>query len=307
MNIPGEIFSLMAALFWSIAVVIFRSLSNSISPFLINALKNTIALICFIILLLILKIPLWNDTFTNTQYIKFIISGFLGMGIADAVFIYALSKIGANRIAILNCFEPIVIYFLTLSPFFLPEKGNWLTDIETVGFIIVIISILIISYERDESDIPPKVKQQGLILQICAILFSSISMVMIKNILNESQNEPNVILWIAVFRLFVGFLISWTIFLFLKDYKQLLKALSGRSLIIKVISSSILGTFMALTCWIMGQAYIKKLALASIIGQTSLIFIMFFSWLFLREKITKTRIIASIFALIGVFLSNYFK
>ena len=303
MNIPGEIFSLMAALFWSIAVVIFRSLSNSISPFLINALKNTIALICFIILLLILKIPLWNDTFTNTQYIKFIISGFLGMGIADAVFIYALSKIGANRIAILNCFEPVVIYFLTL--FFL--SGNWLTGIETVGFIIVIISILIISYERDESDIPPKVKQQGLILQICAILFSSISMVMIKNILNDSQNEPDVILWIALFRLFVGFLISWTIFLFLKDYKQLLKALRGRSLIIKVISSSILGTFMALTCWIMGQAYIKKLALASIIGQTSLIFIMFFSWLFLREKITKTRIIASAFALIGVFLSNYFK
>ena len=303
MNIPGEIFSLMAALFWSIAVVIFRSLSNSISPFLINALKNTIALICFIILLLILKIPLWNNTFDNTEYIKFIISGFLGMGIADAVFIYALSKIGANRIAILNCFEPIVIYFLTL--FFL--SGNWLTDIETVGFIIVIISILIISYERDESDIPPKVKQQGLILQICAILFSSISMVMIKNILNSYQAEPDVILWIAVFRLFVGFLISWTIFLFLKDYKQLLKALKGRSIIVKVISSSILGTFMALTCWIMGQAYIKKLALASIIGQTSLIFIMFFSWLFLREKITKTRIIASIFALIGVFLSNYFK
>ena len=89
--------------------------------------------------------------------------------------------------------------------------------------------------------------------------------------------------------------------------EQLLKGLRGRNLIIKVISSSILGTFMALTCWIMGQAYIKKLALASIIGQTSLIFIMFFSWLFLREKITKTRIIASAFALIGVFLSNYFK
>ena len=68
MNIPGEIFALMAALFWSIAVVIFRSLSQNISPFLINALKNTIALICFIILLSILKIPLWNDIFTNAEF-----------------------------------------------------------------------------------------------------------------------------------------------------------------------------------------------------------------------------------------------
>ena len=61
MNIPGEILALMAALFWSIAVVIFKSLSQSISPFLINALKNTIAVICFIIVLSILKIPLWNE------------------------------------------------------------------------------------------------------------------------------------------------------------------------------------------------------------------------------------------------------
>ena len=114
MTIPGEVLALMAALFWSIAVVIFKSLSQKISPFLINALKNTIALICFIITLSILDIPFWNNTFTNQEYIKFIISGILGMGIADAIFIYSLSKIGANRIAILNCFEPIAVYLLSL-------------------------------------------------------------------------------------------------------------------------------------------------------------------------------------------------
>ena len=303
MSVPGEVFALMAALFWSIAVVIFRSLSQKVSPFLINALKNTIALMCFIILLFILRIPLWDNTFSNWEYMQFIISGVLGMGIADAVFIYALSKIGANRIAILNCFEPITMYFLTL--FFL--AGNWLNGIETIGFIIVIISIIIISYEHDEADINPKIKQQGMMLQICAILCSSISIVMIKNTLNLHQSDPKVIIWIAVFRLFIGFIISWTIFLCLKDSKKLLKALKGRIIITKIIASSIIGTFMALTCWIMGQTYIQKLALASIIGQTSLIFIMFFSWLFLHEKITKTRIIASIFALLGVFLSNYFK
>ena len=114
MTIPGEVLALMAALFWSIAVVIFKSLSQKISPFLINALKNTIALICFIITLSILDIPFWNNTFTNQEYIKFIISGILGMGIADAIFIYSLSKIGANMIAILNCFEPIAVYLLSL-------------------------------------------------------------------------------------------------------------------------------------------------------------------------------------------------
>tara|TARA_B100000131_G_scaffold107422_1_gene104181 strand:- start:1000 stop:1905 length:906 start_codon:yes stop_codon:yes gene_type:complete len=301
MIIPGEVLALMAALFWSIAVVIFKSLTQKISPFLVNALKNTIALACFIITLSLLKIPLLNLTFTSEEYIKFIISGLLGMGIADAIFIYSLSKIGANRIAILNCFEPIAVYCFT---FFL--LGTSLSILESIGFIIVIISILVISYEKDQDDIDPKVKKQGILLQICAILCSALSMVMIKDILNLHRSDINSIIWIAVFRLFIGFIASWTIFLCLKNKRTLLTAIKEKTIIIKIITSSVFGTFMALGCWMMGQAYIEKLPLASILGQTALIFIIIFSWIFLNEKITKVRIIASAFALLGVFLSNYF-
>tara|TARA_B100000287_G_C20596838_1_gene766464 strand:- start:552 stop:1457 length:906 start_codon:yes stop_codon:yes gene_type:complete len=301
MIIPGEVLALMAALFWSIAVVIFKSLTQKISPFLVNALKNTIALACFIITLSLLKIPLLNLTFTSEEYIKFIISGLLGMGIADAIFIYSLSKIGANRIAILNCFEPIAVYCFT---FFL--LGTSLSVLESIGFIIVIISILVISYEKDQDDINPKVKKQGILLQICAILCSALSMVMIKDILNLHRSDINSIIWIAVFRLFIGFIASWTIFLCLKNKRTLLTAIKEKTIIIKIITSSVFGTFMALGCWMMGQAYIEKLPLASILGQTALIFIIIFSWIFLNEKITKVRIIASAFALLGVFLSNYF-
>ena len=301
MIVPGEVLALMAALFWSIAVVIFKSLTQKISPFLVNALKNTIALVCFIITLSLLEIPLLNLTFTNEEYTKFIISGLLGMGIADAIFIYSLSKIGANRIAILNCFEPIAVY---LFSFHLLQIS--LNQIEMIGFIIVIVSILVISYEKDQDDIDPKVKRQGIILQICAILCSALSMVMIKEILNDYKSEVNSIIWIAVFRLFIGFITSWAIFLCLKNTTKLLAAIKEKTILIKVITSSVFGTFMALGCWMMGQAYIAKLPLASILGQTSLIFILIFSWLFLHEKITKVRIIASVFALLGVFLSNYF-
>ncbi len=302
MIIPGEIFSLMAAIFWSIAVVIFKSLSHKVSPFLINALKNTIALICFSILLIYLKIPFWNENFTRVESIKFIISGLLGMGVADAVFIYALSLVGASRIAILNCLEPLVIYFLSLL--FLSSME--LNNLEAMGFLIVIISIMIISYEKESNEISNIKKIKGLSLQFIAIVCSSIAMVMIKNNLNLYQSNPNVIIQIAVFRLFVGFIVSWLIISFIKNKKNLISSIKNKKIIIKIFTSSIVGTFMALTCWIMGQTYIQKLALASIIGQTSLIFIMFLSWFFLNEKITSTRIIASIFALFGVFLSNYF-
>ena len=45
----GEIATLTAAICWSIAVIIFRSASKELSPYLITALKNSIALILFII------------------------------------------------------------------------------------------------------------------------------------------------------------------------------------------------------------------------------------------------------------------
>ena len=98
----GEISAISAAICWSIAVIIFRSASKELSPYLITALKNTIALFCFIISFLIFDISIWQSSFTNTDYFKIIISGCLGMGIGDILFIYALSQIGANRVAIIK-------------------------------------------------------------------------------------------------------------------------------------------------------------------------------------------------------------
>ena len=140
----GECAALSAAFFWSIAIILFKSVSNELSPFLITALKNTIGLICFIFLFFLLDFPIWNSTFNLYDYIKIIISGVLGMGLADALFILALSKIGANRVGIINCFEPVVIYIFSFI-----MLGTYLSIEQLFGFVIVIISILIINYEKD--------------------------------------------------------------------------------------------------------------------------------------------------------------
>ena len=132
----GEIAMLLAALCWSIAVIIFKSASKSLSPLVIVALKNSIALIFFTISFILLDIPLFFNGFIASDYLKIIISGIMGMGIGDILFIYALSKIGANRVAIVNCFEPAVIYCFSII-----MLGTFLTMQQLVGFIIVIISL----------------------------------------------------------------------------------------------------------------------------------------------------------------------
>ena len=73
-------------------------------------------------------------------------------------------------------------------------------------------------------------------------------------------------------------------------------------MIFKIIFGSGLGTFIALSFWIIGYANIEKPPVASIIGQTSAIFIIILSYVFLKEKISKLRIISILFAISGVVL-----
>ena len=296
----GELSALLAAIFWSIAVIIFKSASNEVSPFLITALKNTIASFYFLVFFLLFDIPLWYDDFQQIDYFKILISGVLGMGLADVLFIYALSQIGANRIALINCFEPVVIYIL--SSIFL---GTILNISQLIGFLVVIISLLIMTYEKDTNELDKYIKRKGILLQISAVILSSIGIVMIKPVLLKINNDINIQLWLTFFRLLPGMITAWIVLLFQKKKIRLSQPFLQLNLIVKILFSSILGTFIALSFWIIGYANIEHPPVASILGQTSVIFIILLSWFFLKEKITKQRIVAMLFALSGVILTIY--
>ena len=293
----GEFSMLCAALCWSTAVIIFKSASKTISPLLIVALKNTIALFAFLILFYFVDIPLWYNNLNYSDYIKIIISGCLGMGIGDALFIYALSQIGANRVAIINCFEPAVIYFFSIF-----MLGTLLTIQQLIGFSVVMISILIITYEKDFDDIDPKKKRKGLIIQLCAVLLSSFGIVLIKPVLSKINNDVYIQIWITAFRLFPGFILAWLMFFLQKNSLILLQPLKQSKIIWKILIGSGLGTFIALSFWIIGYANIEKPPVASIIGQTSVIFITLLSFIFLKEKISRLRLLSMGVAIIGVLL-----
>ena len=293
----GELSALSAALCWSIAVIIFKSASKTLSPILITALKNSIALFSFLLLFMFLDIPLWYGDFEYSDYFKIFISGILGMGIGDILFIYALSQIGANRIAIMNCFEPAVIYCFSIL--FL---GTILTLQQLTGFAIVIISLLIISYENDLQEIDPLIKKRGMIIQIIAILLSSFGIVLIKPVLEKTTDSISMQLWVTAFRLFPGFIVAWIVFVLQKNKLLILQPLLKSKMILKIIVSSGLGTFIALSFWIIGYANIEKPPVASIIGQTSVIFIIILSYIFLKEKISKVRVMSILFAICGVLL-----
>ena len=291
----GVVAALLAALCWSVAVIIFKSASRFLSPLLIVLLKNTIATLCFVVLFFIFDIPFWLSGLESLDYYKIIISGVLGMGIADLLFIKALSQIGANRVAIVNCFEPGIVYLFSVL-----MLGSFLTPKQLFGFLVVVVALLIISYEKDDIEIASSRKRRGVLTQVLAVVLSSFGIVLIKPVLSKLNASIASQLWVTFFRLFPGFIFTWIVFMFKKNKLKLLIPLKNKSICLKIIIASGLGTFLALGFWIIGYTNIQKPPVASILGQTSVLFIIVLSYFFLNEKISKTKLGAMSLAICGV-------
>ena len=296
---------LIAAILWSVTVILLKSSSNQLSPFLINPIKNSIGLLLFLLLFLYTGIPLWYDNLSLLGYYKILLSGLLGMALGDTIFIYALSKIGANRVAIVDSFSPFIIYFYSILLLYNQE----LVFIQFVGLMITTIAIVILTYENDYEDIDYQTKRSGILWVFFAMSCTGYGIVLLKTVLNEINivevdQKLKFNLWVTAFRLLPGVVFSWFMFLFKKNKKSLLKPLTNRTVLSKLLLASVIGPFFALGFWILGYAFIDKPSIASIISQTSVIFIVILSWIFLKEKLTPLRLVSISFAFIGVLLAT---
>lgn len=298
----GVLFAISASILWSITVTIVKPISNNVSPFLINPIKNSIGLLLFFISFIIFDISLWYNGLSREEYMIILFSGALGMFLGDTIFIYALNKIGANRVAIVDAFSPVIIF----SYSFLLLPNQELNKMQIIGFIITILGLLILTYENDYKDIDYKVKRFGILLVLGAMMCTGFGIVYLKkvlNVINQNGYDIKLNLWITAFRLIPGVILSWILFIFQKNRIQLIQPIKNKTNFIPLLIASIIGPFLALGFWILGYAFIAKPSVASIISQTSVIFIVLLSWFFLKEKITSLRIVSMICVFLGVILT----
>ena len=300
-NYIGITFAISASILWSITVVTIKPITNQVSPFLINPIKNSIGFFLFFFSFILFDIPLWYHDLLPNEYFIILFSGTLGMFLGDTIFIYALNKIGANRVAIVDAFSPVVIFIYCLI--LLPDQS--LNFVQIIGFVLTIIGLLILKNENDFDDIDSTVKIKGILMVLGAMLCTGFGVVYLKTVLNrinETGYDIKINLWITAFRLIPGVIFSWILFLLQKNKLEKINPLLEKQNLIPLIIASIIGPFIALGCWILGYAFIDKPSITSIIGQSSVIFIILLSWIFLKEKLTRLRILSAILVFIGVIL-----
>ena len=84
----GDFYALLTAVCWSIAVILFDISSKNMGSLQMSLIKNLIGVIGFIFTIIFLKIPV--PQFSNLEIILLLISGLIGVGIADLMFLSSL-------------------------------------------------------------------------------------------------------------------------------------------------------------------------------------------------------------------------
>lgn len=279
----GEFSATLCGLLWAVAVILFKKSGELVPPVVLNLFKGTVGLVLFLATMLLFGLPLFPDTASQADWIVLLVSGIIGIGIADSFLFAALNRLGAGRNAIVDClYSPLVIL---CSIIYLAEPlSPWL--FVAIGGMVA--AILIGTWNPSQVRDPEELKaiRTGVLLGALSQLLMAIGIVMAKPVLDTS--EP---WWATTVRLVGGW--GFLVIHGLTPANRLatLRAFTPSRQWFLTIPAAVVGTYLALIFWILGMKYTYTTT-ASVLNQLSTIFMIVLATLFLKEPLTWRKVVA---------------
>lgn len=299
----AAIICLLAAFCWSLAVILFKECEHTANPVTLNLYKNILGLVCLVLTCLALGGVGWVATDSHDFWLL-AISGFFGIGVADAFVLAALKNLNATHLAILECmFPPMVV--LT-SVWYL---GETVDALQITGIVVITIAVFLASIKlpgeakrgtedaRDEAD--SKSRQhlvRGMLLMGAGLSMMAVGVVVAKPVL-----ERHDIFLTSSIRMLFGVLSSIACYMIfvgkrdvMADYREAPK--KGR-----LITACLMSSYIAYVLWLLGYKF-NDASIAAILNSTSTLFTVILATLILRERLSKKIIVATFMAIGGVLL-----
>lgn len=289
----GELFALSSAICWATAIILFKHSGETLSASALNLFKNILATFLLVPTALFVE-GIQLPQLDAYQWTIVAISGFIGIALSDTWYFLALRKVGAGNTAIVSSlYSPFVI---VLSVLFLNETLHWT---QFIGFLMVLIGIILVTWQRNRKNVDTPVLWQGLALAAGAVFLNAVGVVMVKRIL-----EGDGFFWVISLRLIGGILGSIGLLLIsqklVKVIHEIKQPRDWRILII----ASVLGTYISMILWLSGYKYTDAI-IASVLNETSVLFIVLFAWIFLKEEVSRRRLTGVVLAFLGVLVFVY--
>jgi drug/metabolite transporter (DMT)-like permease len=300
MNHPlGQVFSLLAALTWAYALVLFKQSTVHISPIGLNLFKNAIGLVLLFATLAVMAAAGQEQFDTLLHHSArdlgiLMLSGIIGIALADTVFFYALNLIGVGLISIVDCaYAPSAIFFSWLM------LGEKLAAWHYVGGAMVVAGVFIATrHERPANRTRGQIIA-GMLLAMLAVCLMALGIVIAKPILDDFP-----VVWATTLRMMAGAAVlalfalvgpgrrdCWTVFRPSKSWKR-------------AVPASVLGSYVCMLFWVAGMKFTYA-SIAAVLNQTSVVFASILAAVLLKEQFGPRNVLAIVLAMAGVALVTF--
>ncbi len=291
MHVVGILCSIGAALFWAMAVIMFKMSGDRLSPTALNLYKGIVTLVLLVPTLWIAGVPMFPSC-PPGEWLMFGLSGIVGITLADNFFFMALKRLGAGFWAVVDClYLPFIIAF---SSFFLDESIGFKG---VVGASLVAMGILAGSYSGKHVDCSRHDFYSGLGLGAVAVSLLAGSIVMIKPLLIKTD-----ILWASFARMLAGVAGLLIISIIHPRRRMIFRVLKPSAVWKIALPGAIVGNYLAVLAWLAGVKY-TLVSVAAILNQLATIFTFILAAIFLKEPVTLPRLVAIGLAATGALLA----
>lgn len=305
----GYFFALLSAVSWTIGTISFKKSNNVLSPHILNLYKNLLAFFTLLIILFVCSFYT-EDKFwiiSNDSFLLIILSGIVGQGLADQIYIRSLYNIGANFLSVIaSSFGIFVLFFALLLNYILPSifpQQLWPPHtLEIIGFFCILFAII---YPSWDSDSYKGISSKSILIALSAFMFMGLSANLTNSAISLNQGGVLNILAIILIRYIPGIIFQFGLFFTNNiSIKKITSVFSFDSKTFMYINlGSIMMSLAAIVFMIVGMDMeTNNITLFTLLAQTSNIMIFICSWLILNEKINNKKIIGIIVSFIGIVL-----
>lgn len=272
----GEFYALACAFLWAYGVILFRRSGEFLSPVVLNTFKSLVGLILFVVTSAVLGISFLPPDRTALDWAVTLASGVLGIGFADTLFFRALNRIGAGRVAIVDClYSPSVV----LCSFLYLDEPMPATLFVAVGLMIVAILVGVRQPGTGYFSISHRQWLTGFIYAVTAIFLTAAAIVAVKPILERSNAW-----WVATVRLFGGVAFLLVHVAVTRHRAEVIPALVHAKTWRVALPAALVGTYLGFLFWTLGMKHTLATT-ASVLNQTSNILVLPLARLLLEEPL----------------------
>jgi len=285
----GEIFAVLAALVWSFCVILMRVAGFQVPPVPLTVFKGGTATIFVVI-----AIPLVGESFfpslSACNYLRLTVSAILGITIADTLYAAALNRLGASLQALAGVmYSPsmVAVAFLLFGEML----GRW----ELLGGTLVVAGVAV-GMRKNEDVHSQRDLAVGIIMAMSSHLIMAIGILMVRDVIREHS-----VVWISAYRFLAATVVLVAVASIRLPVREVFLGFRRRDIWKIMIPMSFLGPFMGTMFWTAGFKHTTA-GRAAIYNQLSTVFIIILAVFFLRERLTKRKVLGVALAVCGAIL-----